>query len=68
MRAYLLHYNGIPITKADVKEMEQVFNSGDKRQMKQYLMTHRPETPAEVGWYEKLRMREMSLKQASPEK
>lgn len=56
MRAYLLHYNGIPITKADVKEMEQVFNNGDKHQIKQYVMTHRPESREEVEMYEHLRI------------
>ena len=55
MRAYLLHYNGIPITRASVRDMEQVLESGDKQQKKLYLMTHRPETMAEFELYEKLR-------------
>ena len=55
MKAYLLHYNGMPITRALVRDMEQVLNSGDKQRIKQYLMTHRPESIAEAEMYEKLR-------------
>ena len=55
MKAYLLHYNGIPITKADARAMQDLLKSGDKQRMKLYLMTHRPESQEEFKWYETLR-------------
>ena len=53
--------------KAELQEMERLLQNGERQQMVDYLMTHRPESRDEMAMYEKLRNKEYEMREVSSE-
>ena len=48
--------------KAEIEEMERLLKEGNRQEILDYLMTHRPESRDEMAMYEELRNKEYGLR------